>query len=63
MGRIVQKFGGSALPTIDSIRKAAEIAIRAAEEGTKVTAVVSSIGQTADQLKSGGRVISHHSES
>ncbi len=51
MGRIVQKFGGSALPTIDSIRKAAEIAIRAAEEGNEVTAVVSSIGQTADQLR------------
>jgi aspartokinase len=46
MGRIVQKFGGTALPTIDSIRKAAEIAIKAAEEGNEVTAVVSSIGKT-----------------
>jgi aspartate kinase len=52
MGRIVQKFGGTALPTIDSIRKAAEIAIKAAEEGNEVTAVVSSIGKTTDQLRS-----------
>jgi len=51
MGRLVQKFGGTALPDIDSIKKAAEIAIRAAEEGNEVTAVVASIGKTSDQLR------------
>jgi aspartate kinase len=52
MGRLVQKFGGTALPDIESIKKAAEIAIRAAEEGNEVTAVVASIGKTSDQLRS-----------
>lgn len=52
MGRIVQKFGATALPTIDSIRKAAEIAVKAAEEGNEVTVVVSSIGKTSEQLRS-----------
>jgi aspartate kinase len=52
MGRLVQKFGGTALPDIESIKKAAEIAIRAAEEGNEITAVVTSIGKTSDQLRS-----------
>lgn len=51
MGRIVQKFSGNVLPDINAINKAAEIAIKAAEEGNEVATVVSSIGKTTDQLR------------
>jgi aspartate kinase len=51
MGRLVQKFGSHVLPDVESIRKAAEIAIRAAEEGNEVAAVISSMGKTSAQLR------------
>ena len=51
MGRIVQKFSGDVLPDINAINKAAEIAIKAAEDGNEVATVVSSIGKTTDQLR------------
>ena len=41
-----------AFDNIESIKKAAEIAVRAAEEGNEITAVVASIGKTSDQLRS-----------
>src|SRR4030095_8518048 len=50
MGRLVQKFGGTSVSDVNRIRKAAEIAVRAAAEGHEVTTVVSAMGQTTDQL-------------
>jgi aspartate kinase len=50
MARIVQKFGGTSVANIERIRKAAQIAVNAAQEGHEVTAVVSAMGDTTDKL-------------
>jgi aspartate kinase len=50
MARIVQKFGGTSVASLERIRKAAQIAVKAAQEGEDVTAVVSAMGDTTDQL-------------
>ena len=50
MSRLVKKFGGTSIADIDKIRKAAEIAVKAASEGHEVTTVVSAMGDTTDRL-------------
>ncbi|HEY9868185.1 MAG TPA: aspartate kinase [Candidatus Obscuribacterales bacterium] len=50
MGRLVQKFGGTSVADVKRIRKAAEIAVKAASEGHEVAAVVSAMGHTTDEL-------------
>ncbi len=50
MSRLVKKFGGTSVADIDKIRKAAEIAVKAASEGHEVTTVVSAMGDTTDRL-------------
>lgn len=52
MSRLVQKFGGTALADIESIRKAAELAARANQDGHDVVVVVSALGETSQQLGS-----------
>jgi aspartate kinase len=50
MARLVQKFGGSSIATIEHIKQAAQIAINAAQEGDEVTTVVSAMADTTDKL-------------
>lgn len=50
MSRLVQKFGGTSLADINKIRKAAEIAVEAAQAGNEVATVVSAMGHTTDHL-------------
>ena len=50
MARIVQKFGGTSLADPAKIQHAAEIAVKAFQEGYEVTAVVSAMGKTTDDL-------------
>jgi len=50
MPRIVQKFGGTSLADPDKIQHAAEIVVKAFQEGFEVTAVVSAMGETTDNL-------------
>lgn len=50
MTRLVQKFGGTSVADVASIRKAAEIAVKAASEGHEVATVVSAMGHTTDHL-------------
>jgi aspartate kinase len=52
MGRLVQKFGGSTVADVSSIRRAAEIAVREASSGNEVVTVVSGMGRASDRLKS-----------
>lgn len=58
MGRLVQKFGGTTVADIERIRQAAEIAVREAAEGHEVTAVVSAMGRSTEQLLSMANQIS-----
>jgi aspartate kinase len=60
MGRLVQKFGGSTVADVNSIRKAAEIAVREAAQGNEVVTVVSGMGRSSEQLKSLAGEISVH---
>ncbi len=50
MTRLVQKFGGTSVADVQLIRKAAEIAVKTAAEGTEVATVVSAMGHTTDHL-------------
>jgi aspartate kinase len=50
MARIVQKFGGTSVANVERIRRAAQIAVGAAQEGNEVTTVVSAMGDTTDRL-------------
>ncbi len=50
MSRLVQKFGGTSVADVAHIRKAAEIAVAAAEDGHEVATVVSAMGHTTDHL-------------
>jgi len=49
---VVQKYGGSSVSTIDKIKNIAESIIRRVEQGNKVVAVVSAMGDTTDNLLS-----------
>lgn len=50
MGRLVQKFGGTSVSDVAKLRRAAEIAVKSAQEGHEVTTVVSAMGHTTDEL-------------
>jgi len=50
MARLVQKFGGTSVGDVQKIRKAAEIAVKAAAEGQEVATVISAMGHTTDHL-------------
>ncbi len=52
MSIVVQKYGGSSVSTIDKIKNIAESIIRRVEQGNKVVAVVSAMGDTTDNLLS-----------
>jgi aspartate kinase len=58
MARIVQKFGGSSLASIEKIRQAAAIAVDLVNQGHEVTTVVSAMGKTTDLLISMAEEIS-----
>src|SRR5271170_6552025 len=58
MSRIVQKFGGTSVADLQHIRKAAQIAVNAAEQGHEVATVVSAMGHTTDHLISLAQEIS-----
>ena len=50
MSRIVQKFGGTSVASLELIKRAAQIAVASAREGHEVTTVVSAMGSTTDEL-------------
>jgi aspartate kinase len=50
MSILVQKYGGTSVADLPSIRRVAERVIRAREQGTGVVAVVSAMGQTTNEL-------------
>ncbi|MFD5389712.1 aspartate kinase [Streptomyces sp. NPDC127074] len=50
MALIVQKYGGSSVPTTERIRRVAERVVRAHDEGHDVVVVVSAMGDTTDEL-------------
>ncbi|MBC2189191.1 aspartate kinase [Listeria booriae] len=50
MGRVVLKFGGTSVGTIEKIRKTADQAIREFKKGNQVVVVVSAMGKSTDRL-------------
>jgi aspartate kinase len=50
MGRIVQKFGGTSVGSVERIQNVARRVIREAEAGNEVVVVVSAMGKTTDEL-------------
>ncbi|MBC1499896.1 aspartate kinase [Listeria weihenstephanensis] len=50
MGRVVLKFGGTSVGTIEKIKKTAEQAIRESKKGNQVVVVVSAMGKSTDRL-------------
>jgi aspartate kinase len=50
MSILVQKYGGTSVADLPSIRRVAERVIRAREQGTGVVVVVSAMGHTTDEL-------------
>jgi aspartate kinase len=50
MGRIVQKFGGTSVGSVDRIQNAARRVIKEVENGNEVVVVVSAMGKTTDEL-------------
>ncbi|MDT0109124.1 aspartate kinase [Listeria booriae] len=50
MGRVVLKFGGTSVGTIEKIKKTADQAIREFKEGNQVVVVVSAMGKSTDRL-------------
>ncbi|AQY50955.1 aspartate kinase [Listeria weihenstephanensis FSL R9-0317] len=50
MGRVVLKFGGTSVGTIEKIKKTAEQAIRESKKGNQVIVVVSAMGKSTDRL-------------
>ncbi|MBC1935257.1 aspartate kinase [Listeria grandensis] len=50
MGRVVLKFGGTSVGTIEKIKKTADQAIREFEKGNQVVIVVSAMGKSTDRL-------------
>jgi aspartate kinase len=49
-GTVVMKFGGTSVGDPDKIRRVAERVVAAKQEGSRVVAVVSAMGQTTDEL-------------
>ena len=47
---VVMKFGGTSVDNTDKIKKVAERAIRAKDNGKDVVVVVSAMGDTTDNL-------------
>ncbi|MBC1456231.1 aspartate kinase [Listeria newyorkensis] len=60
MGRVVLKFGGTSVGTIEKIKKTAEQAIREFEKGNQVVVVVSAMGKSTDRLVDMALEISEH---
>ncbi|MBC1512993.1 aspartate kinase [Listeria booriae] len=50
MGRVVLKFGGTSVGTIEKIKKTADQAIREFKKGNQVVVVVSAMGKSTDRL-------------
>jgi aspartate kinase len=50
MARLVQKFGGTSLSSVQRIKNAARIAVDAASRGHELAVVVSAMGKTTDRL-------------
>ena len=50
MALVVQKYGGSSLADADKIKNVSERIARAKEDGNRVVAVVSAMGDTTDEL-------------
>ncbi|MDR7073707.1 aspartate kinase [Fictibacillus barbaricus] len=50
MGRIVQKFGGTSVGSVERIQNAARRVIKEVENGNEVVVVVSAMGKTTDEL-------------
>lgn len=50
MGRVVLKFGGTSVGTIEKIKKTADQAIREFKKGNQVIVVVSAMGKSTDRL-------------
>jgi aspartate kinase len=50
MGRIVQKFGGTSVGSVDRIQNVARRVMSEVEEGNEVVIVVSAMGKTTDEL-------------
>ncbi|KGL39970.1 aspartate kinase [Listeria newyorkensis] len=60
MGRVVLKFGGTSVGTIEKIKKTADQAIREFEKGNQVVVVVSAMGKSTDRLVDMALEISDH---
>ncbi|MBA3927261.1 aspartate kinase [Listeria rustica] len=60
MGRVVLKFGGTSVGTIEKIKKTADQAIREFEKGNQVVVVVSAMGKSTDRLVDMALEISEH---
>ena len=50
MARIVQKFGGTSVATVEHIQRAADVVARQVEAGHEVVVAVSAMGDTTDRL-------------
>ncbi|MBC2176653.1 aspartate kinase [Listeria booriae] len=50
MGRVLLKFGGTSVGTIEKIKKTADQAIREFKKGNQVVVVVSAMGKSTDRL-------------
>jgi aspartate kinase len=50
MARIVQKFGGTSVATVDHIQRAADVVARQVEAGHEVVVALSAMGDTTDRL-------------
>ncbi|MBC6133604.1 aspartate kinase [Listeria booriae] len=50
MGRVVLKFGGTSVGTIEKIKKTADQAIREFKKGNQVVVVMSAMGKSTDRL-------------
>ncbi|WP_409297329.1 aspartate kinase [Peribacillus sp. SCS-26] len=58
MGRIVQKFGGTSVGSVERIKNAADRVLEEVKQGNEVVVVVSAMGKTTDTLVGMAREIS-----
>ncbi|MBM7691993.1 aspartate kinase [Peribacillus deserti] len=58
MGRIVQKFGGTSVGSVERIKNAADRVLEEVNQGNQVVVVVSAMGKTTDHLVDMAREIS-----
>ncbi|WP_409289675.1 aspartate kinase [Peribacillus sp. SCS-37] len=58
MGRIVQKFGGTSVGSVERIKNAADRVLEEVKKGNEVVVVVSAMGKTTDTLVGMAREIS-----